>query len=76
MQALYGLTFIFCCNALCTKARYISFLYFSSCLILELVAMGRRMRGGVDEVAFGSAVGRLEKESIGDFGCGIRSANL
>jgi hypothetical protein len=44
-------TRVFCCRALFTKARYMSFRRRSPCLILEFVEMGReRSLGKVGEV--------------------------
>lgn len=63
------LTSVFCCSASCMWVRYKSFLYFSSCLTLELVAMGRR-----DETYFLDAVGRLTPS--GGLGCAMGSINL
>ena len=40
---------IFCCRALFTNARYMSFLSFSSCLILEFVAIGLEARRDGEE---------------------------
>ena len=78
-------TRVFCCRALCTNARCMSFLIRSSCLILEFVAMGRDgpPSSRTDEDGFRPALlpasdddlrGNLS--NIGDFGWNSKSICL